>query len=148
MILVRSTIDETVLNGLDPEQRHRGEGEGDDASSMYPIWSMTFRRSNTITGDAFNSPYLLDLRPYSEFNQEAGVNKLLNLRIGSDRGPHIAFVVPGDVHATDAENPDDEDDFAWRQTQFLRLSGWVSLESRLSVSLCKECVFEFSDSQS
>lgn len=75
------------------------------------------------------------------------MNKLLSLRIDSEHGPHIAFVVPGDVHAVDVESPDDEDDFAWRQTQFLRLSGWVSLESRLSVSLCKMDVFDLSDSQ-
>lgn len=88
---------------------------------------------NDHTGDAFNSPYLLDLRPYSEFNNEAAKNKLLNLRIDHDNGPQIVFVVPGDVHAIDESNPDDEDGFAWRQSQFLRLSGWINLESSLSV---------------
>lgn len=76
---------------------------------------------------------MLDLRPYPEFNYEAAKNKLLSLKIDSEHGPRIAFVVPGDVYATDAEHPDEEDDFAWRQAQFMQLSGWVSLESRLSV---------------
>jgi DNA mismatch repair protein MSH5 len=75
---------------------------------------------------------VLDVRPASEFYYEAGKSKLVNLKFEDDDGPQISFIVPGDVVA--AENYDDGENVAGRQGQLLRLSGWIDIESRATVS--------------
>jgi len=73
---------------------------------------------------------LLEIRPSSEFHYEAAKGKLANLRLGKDDGPHITFVVPGDV----VEDFGDGQNATSQQGQLLRLAGWVDMESRLTVS--------------
>ena len=73
------------------------------------------------------------MRPSPEFNYESGKNKLVNLRIGSDVGPRVNFVTPGDADAYDEYNDGTGGGFAGRQGQLLRLSGWIDVESRLTV---------------
>lgn len=77
-------------------------------------------------------PFVLDVRPPSEFSYEVAKSKLTNLKFGQDDDARFAFVVPGDTIA--AEGYEDEDSVIGRHGQLLRLAGWVDLESRLTVS--------------
>lgn len=83
--------------------------------------------------DQFRLPYNLEVRPSSEFSYEAAKNKLVNLKIGSETGPQVTFVVPGDVLAAD-EHDGDGGESSGRQGRLLRLSCWIDVESRLTVS--------------
>lgn len=74
--------------------------------------------------DCTHLPYLFESRPSAEFAYEQGKNKLVNLNIGQRGGPEVAFVVPGDHISTEQDT---------RQGQLLRLSGWINIESRLTV---------------
>ena len=73
------------------------------------------------------------MRPSPEFGYESGKNKLINLRIGSDVGPRVTFITPDDVDAYNDYGGGGEADFVGRQGQLLRLSGWIDVESRLTV---------------
>ncbi|KAF1982980.1 hypothetical protein K402DRAFT_339387 [Aulographum hederae CBS 113979] len=111
IVLVSTRADDTLIDRLDPEARSRGSVED---------------------SDQFSLPFLLEVRPSSEFSYEAAKSRLVNLHMGADDGPHVAFAVPGDVLGTDVHF-DEEGGFARRQGQFLRLSGWIDIESRLTV---------------
>lgn len=91
------------------------------------------RANSRPLDDRFNLPYLLDVRPSGEFVYESAKNKLLNLKIGCEDGPQITYVTPGDVLPTEGYEADG-DGFAGRQGQLLRLSGWIDVESRLTVN--------------
>jgi len=86
-----------------------------------------------LKDDRFGLPYILDVRPSPEFNYEAAKNKLVNLRIGSDAGPQVTFVTPGDAVAHDGYNDGIDGDVAGRQGKLLRLSGWIDVDSRVTV---------------
>lgn len=73
------------------------------------------------------------MRPSPEFSYESGKNKLINLRIGSDNGPHVTFITPGDADSYDDYGDGSGAGFVGRQGQLLRLSGWIDVESRLTV---------------
>ena len=83
--------------------------------------------------DQFRLPYLMDIRPSSEFSYEGGKSKLVNLNIGSDDGPRLDLVVPGDVHANDGFRDIDDEDNSGTQSRLLRLSGWIDMNSRITV---------------
>ncbi|KAI9699119.1 MAG: MutS protein msh5 [Candelina mexicana] len=113
VILLSTRVDESVDEHLDPERRNR---------------------NSLVDGNQpLNMPYILEVRPSPEFNYEAAKNKLVNLRIGSDTGPHITFATPGDIAMGGGYAGDDEVGFAGRQGKLLRLSGWIDVESRLTV---------------
>lgn len=57
----------------------------------------------------------------------------MNLRIGSDVGPRVTFVTPGDAIAHGGFDEDIEDDLVGRQGKLLRLSGWIDVDSRVTV---------------
>jgi hypothetical protein len=82
----------------------------------------------------FRLPYLLEVRPSSEFAYESAKNKLVSLKLGSDTGPQVTFVVPGDVVAFD-----DADDigFEGRHCHLLRLAAWIDVESKITVCLAE-----------
>ncbi|KAF2182192.1 hypothetical protein K469DRAFT_636979 [Zopfia rhizophila CBS 207.26] len=111
VILVSAKIDDAVIDKLDPEARSRGSRGG--------------------SNDQFRLPFLLEVRPSSEFNYEAAKSKLVNLKLEEDDGPQVTFIVPGDI--VTAEGLDDGGGFAGQQGQLLRLSGWVDIESRVTV---------------
>ncbi|ORY09079.1 mismatch repair protein 5 [Clohesyomyces aquaticus] len=111
VVLLSTKIDDEVIEKLDPENKSRGSGDG--------------------SIDQFRLPFLLEVRPHFEFAYEAAKSKLAQLRIGEDDGPQVTFVVPGDVVA--ANWAYDNGDAAGRQDQLLRLSGWVDMESQLTV---------------
>lgn len=55
----------------------------------------------------------------------------MNLRLGHQDGTQVTFVVPGNLVATDGY--DDGDGYKGRNEQLLKLSGWIDVESRLTV---------------
>ena len=75
---------------------------------------------------------MLEVRPNADFSYEAAKGKLVNLRLGEDDGPQVTFVVPGDVVAGD--DYDHGENVPGNQGRLLRLSGWVDMESRVTVS--------------
>ncbi|KAI9839819.1 MAG: hypothetical protein M1819_000009 [Sarea resinae] len=80
--------------------------------------------------DRFGLPYLLQIRPSSEFNYEAAKSKLISINFNAEP-PEIAFITPGDnVHSLDHDDVGEESGV--RQGKFLRLSGLIDLESRIS----------------
>jgi len=87
-----------------------------------------------IAGDPFDLPYALELRPKSEFGYEAAKTKLASLRVGEADGPRVSFVIPGDIHAYDDYEEYDVGGNPGVQAQLLRFSGWVSMDSWLTVS--------------
>ncbi|KAH7130599.1 muts domain V-domain-containing protein [Dendryphion nanum] len=111
VVLVSNRIDDAVLDRFDPEaKRHRSE---------------------TKSNDQFQLPFLLEVRPSTEFRYEAAKLRLVNLRLADDDGPRLNFVVPGDV--VPAENYGDDDNMTSRQGHLLRLAGWIDVDSRLTV---------------
>ncbi|KAL9092316.1 MAG: hypothetical protein Q9165_004490 [Trypethelium subeluteriae] len=93
-----------------------------------------------FVGDQFRLPYLFDIRPSGEFSYEGGKDKLLTLNLGTDGGPEVNFVVPGDVQASDRYLDREDDNWAGRQGRMLRLSAWIDVESPLTV--CAMVEFE------
>ncbi|KAI9727494.1 MAG: MutS protein msh5 [Chrysothrix sp. TS-e1954] len=115
VILISSRADEAVLNSLDPEARTRGSSVGDSS-------------------DPFSLPYVLESRPGNEFAYEASKSKLANLRLGEQNGTQVSFVLPGHVGTGLRQSSDfDDGDISQQQTQLMRLAGWVSVESRVTV---------------
>lgn len=108
VVLVSTRTDEVVLENLDPGGRNEGSETG-----------------------TLQLPYLLDQRPANEFSFESAKSKMAGLRLQQEGGPHISFVVPGDVVAADGYL--DSEESPGRQEQLLRLAGWVDMESRLTV---------------
>ncbi|KAF2706863.1 hypothetical protein K504DRAFT_412485 [Pleomassaria siparia CBS 279.74] len=105
-ILLSNRIDDAVMEKLDPEAR---EGELDSGHD--------------------HLPFLLQVRPSSDFYYEAAKNRLANLKLGDDNGPRVTFVVPGDV----VGDFDGGEAATSCQGQLLRLAGWIDTESRLTV---------------
>ena len=121
-ILVPYRLDETILDRIDPDYRSR-------------------EISTDGRSEVFNLPYQLDLRPSAEFNHESAKHKLVNLKIGQENGPRVAYVVPGDV--LPADNADIPEEAAMtQQGQLLRLASWIDLESRITVG-CAGAVLAF-----
>lgn len=83
--------------------------------------------------DRTRLPYLLECRPSGDFGYQSARDKLVDLQIGQRDGPAVTYVVPGDVLARDDQYLADDDGSAGQQAQLLRLSGWINMESRLSV---------------
>jgi DNA mismatch repair protein MSH5 len=88
-------------------------------------------RSASSDNDQFRLPFLLDIRPPSEFYYEAAKNKLTTLSLGGDDSTQMKLSVPGD-HLGHGHT-DDGGTFR-QQGQMLRLAGWIDMESRITVS--------------
>lgn len=122
VILVSTKCSDEMIDRLDPELR------GSEAASI------------DGRNDQTRLPYLLECRPHSEFGYESARTKLVNLRIGQDHGPTVTYTIPGDLVTDDGGY--DDDGFAGRQAQFLRLAGWINMESRLTVG-CTGAVLSY-----
>lgn len=105
VILVSTKIDDRVIDCLDPDAK-----SGDN--------------------DQFRLPFLLEVRPPSEFNYNSAKNKLASLHLGKDDGTHIEFNVPGELATVGHQGKDQS---AGQQGQLLRLAGWIDLESHSTV---------------
>jgi DNA mismatch repair protein MSH5 len=117
IILVSTKVDDSVIDRFDPESKSGDLLSGDN--------------------DQFRLPFVLEVRPPSEFYYDAAKSKLVNLHLGEEDGTYISFNVPGElaanVHLSD-------DNVAGQQGQLLRLSGWIDIESRVTVSLSIDSV--------
>ena len=96
----------------------------------------------SVDGRSERLPYLLEFRPNSEFGYDTARNKLVNLRIGQPGGPNVTFIVPGDVVTHEDDMVGGDMGFTGRQGQLLRLSGWINMESRLTVG-CAGAVLSY-----
>ncbi|KAJ5058840.1 muts domain V-domain-containing protein [Bipolaris maydis] len=105
VILVSTKIDDKVIDCFDPDAK-----SGDN--------------------DQFRLPFLLEIRPPSEFNYDCAKNKLANLRLGEDDDTHIEFNIPGELATVGHPGKGQS---AGQQGQLLRLAGWIDLESRSTV---------------
>ena len=96
----------------------------------------------SVDGRSERLPYLLEFRANSEFGYDSARNKLVNLRIGQPGGPNVTFIVPGDVVTYEDVMVGGDMGFTGRQGQLLRLSGWINMESRLTVG-CAGAVLSY-----
>ncbi|KAF2722777.1 hypothetical protein K431DRAFT_221307 [Polychaeton citri CBS 116435] len=115
VVLISTKCNDEVINRLDPENR--------DAR-------VSLDGRNT---DQTRLPYLLECRSHAEFKYEYARNKLVDLHIGQRHGPRVTFVVPGDVVPDEDGLADIDSRLGGRQGQFLRLAGWINIESRTTV---------------
>lgn len=94
------------------------------------------RRAATLSVDGRDTthlPYPLEYRPSADFAYEPARNKLVTLRIGQDDGPRVSFTIPGDVVSGEDQQSGGDTGSLGRQGQLLRLSGWINVESRVTV---------------
>jgi DNA mismatch repair protein MSH5 len=125
VIIISTRCNEELINKLDPEM----------ANSRDPV-------AGEKNADTTCLPYLLECRPNAEFGYDTSRKKLVNLRVGQPDGPRVTFVVPGDVLPRAASRTVDDFEQSDRQGQLLRLSGWINLESRLTVG-CAGAVLSY-----
>ena len=110
VILTSTKIDERVIDRFDPQAKSND--------------------SVTSDNDQFRLPYLLEVRPPSEFYYDAAKGKLVNLRLGDENGTRVNFNIPGELAAVDHLN---EESTVGQQGKLLRLAGWINMESRVTV---------------
>lgn len=123
-------MDEGLDAHLDPDGTRGGSVAEDSKVSLgaHLAWI-----DLGLTDDQFGLPYMLDVRPSPEFNYEAAKNKLVNLRIGSDTGPKVTFVTPGDAIEHEGCDGGVDAHTTGKQGKLLRLSGWIDIDSRITV---------------
>ncbi|WPG99670.1 Hypothetical protein R9X50_00248900 [Acrodontium crateriforme] len=121
VLLVSIKCPEELIDCLDPDMRSGSKRTDHDQTRL---------------------PYLLECRPVAEFRYEFAREKLLQLQLGQSGGPRVTFVVPGDVIAEDVDHHADQHELNSRQSQLLRLSGWINLDSRLTVG-CAGAVISY-----
>lgn len=83
---------------------------------------------------AYGMPALCSPRPVSEFSYDSAKSRLVNLRLGHEDGPRITFITPGDLTAgNDEDYVVGDAAVESSQGQFLRLAGWINVDSRVTV---------------
>jgi DNA mismatch repair protein MSH5 len=75
----------------------------------------------------------VDYRPNSEFNYEGAKDKLANLQSILVGGEGVRFLIPGDSLTYDDDQEHDELGSTSHQGKLLRISGWINLDSRVSL---------------
>jgi DNA mismatch repair protein MSH5 len=75
----------------------------------------------------------VDYRPNPEFSYEEAKNKLVNLQSILIGGEGVRFLIPGGSLTYDDDQGHDEFDSTSRQGKLLRISGWINLDSRVSL---------------
>ncbi|KAF1817124.1 hypothetical protein P152DRAFT_486517 [Eremomyces bilateralis CBS 781.70] len=113
VILISGRADDALADKLDTKYNEAATVENDN--------------------DVFRMPYALDIRPSSEFGYESAKSKLLGLKIGCFDGPHVSFIVPGDVVRDDSLELEDSDGYSGRPGLLLQLAGWIDLNSQITV---------------
>ncbi|KAL5397216.1 hypothetical protein PMIN02_002488 [Paraphaeosphaeria minitans] len=83
-----------------------------------------------LAEDRFSLPFLLEVRPPSEFSFDAAKGKLATLRFEDDAVPQMNFIVPGDLNLLRDESLENA---PGQQGRLLRLAGLVDMDSRLTV---------------
>jgi DNA mismatch repair protein MSH5 len=87
-------------------------------------------------------PYRVDYRPNQEFSYEGAKNKLANLQPIPVGGEEVRFLIPGDPFTYDDGQGHDKFGSTDRQGKLLRISGWINLDSRVSLG-CVGAVLTF-----
>ncbi|MCJ1281630.1 MutS protein msh5 [Xylographa opegraphella] len=113
IVLISVRIDERVHDLLDPEH--------------------TIGTSNHLEEHQFSLPYIVDLRPSTEFQYEAGKRKLVEFQSAREDHSNASLLVPGDDGAFMGHGEAYAAGYTNRQGKLLRLSGRLDLESQLSV---------------
>ena len=84
-------------------------------------------------GDHFPLPYRVDYRPNLEFSYEGAKNKLVNLQSIPIGEEGVRFLIPGDSSTYGDDQGHDELGLTSRQGKLIRISGWINLDSRVSL---------------
>ena len=140
VVLISARIDERVHDLLDPEHTNSSsvhlEGNLNHKASVWRAYSRYY------TEHQFSLPYILDLRPSTEFQYEAGKRKLVEVQSGKDNNPSASFLIPGDDGLSAGYGKANEVGYTNHQGRLLRLSGRLDLESQLSVG-CAGAVISY-----
>ena len=107
-------VDDSIINCFDPDA-NTGGTVGED-------------------NDPFRLPYILDVRPPTEFDYNTAKTKLVGLQLEEDNSEHVIFNVPGELLQVGGS----VEDGAGHQGQLLRLAGRIDVESRTTV--CAEAI--------
>jgi DNA mismatch repair protein MSH5 len=83
--------------------------------------------------DRFPLPYRVDCRPNLEFSYEGAKNRLVNLQSIPIGEEGVRFLIPGDSPTYDDGQGHDEVGSTSRQGKLIRISGWINLDSRVSL---------------
>jgi DNA mismatch repair protein MSH5 len=89
--------------------------------------------TSRIADDPLPLPYRLDHRPNPEFSYEGAENKLVNLQSFLAGGEVVKFLTPGESLTYDDGQEHDEFGSTSRQGKLLRISGWINLDSKVSI---------------
>jgi DNA mismatch repair protein MSH5 len=109
VVLVSVRIDDAVINCFDPEARSSESVSGDN--------------------DQFRLPFLLEMRPPSEFSYDSAKIKLVSLPLDEDNGSSVRFHIPGEL----IQVGESVEDGTGQQGRLLRLAGRVDIDSRTTV---------------
>ncbi|PSN73019.1 hypothetical protein BS50DRAFT_653326 [Corynespora cassiicola Philippines] len=120
IVLVSTKVDDAVIEKLDPDRSVSSES----GQSEYQ----------------FRLPFVLEIRPTSEYSYDGAKGKLANLRLDEVDGTQTTLVNPGDV--VPVEDFDGNEDAGSRQGRLLRLAGRIDLDSRLTVG-CAGALLSF-----
>ena len=110
VILVSTNVDDSVIDRFDPEARSNASVSGDN--------------------DQFRLPFVLEVRPPSEFAYDAAKSKLSSLKLDDEGRSRVVFNVPGELAGIDHVG---DEGGAGQQGRLLGLAGWINLESRTTV---------------
>ncbi|KAI5853195.1 DNA mismatch repair protein MutS, partial [Morchella snyderi] len=118
--------EEGVIMAVD----HRGRKIGCAFYSMAEqrlslMEDIDFPTSDCLDAYEFATPYHISIRPTAEFSYDTARSKLISIRIGESNGPSITIQTPGDLHDISAGSR--------RRGNLLRLSGWINVESKVTV---------------
>lgn len=109
VVLVSTKVDDAVINCFDPEVRNGESVSGDN--------------------DQFRLPFLLEVRPPSEFNYDTAKPKLMGLWLKEETDGRVIFNIPGELFQVG----ESVEGGAGQQGQLLRLAGRIDIESRTTV---------------
>jgi DNA mismatch repair protein MSH5 len=111
----------------------------DEGRAAIPLLAqLTFATAD----DRLPLPYRLDYRPNLEFSYEGAKNKLGNLQSIFAGREGVKFLIPGEPLTYDDGQEHDDFESTSRQGKLLRISGWINLESKVSVG-CVGAVLTF-----
>ena len=128
IVIISTKMDDLVYHGLDPE----GRGDASDSGGSKSMQkSIRIRAFLTMADDQFRLPFLLEVRPPSEFSYRTAKGTLAGLRLGGEHAFRRNFIVPADVVL--AEPAYAEEVIPGKQGRMLHLSGLIDMESPLTV---------------
>ena len=125
VILLSTRVDESVDEQLDPHYRNRET----TINGMLQVSGASTVLMAAL--DQFTLPYIIELRPISEFSYEGGKSRLMDLDLRSEN--QMRFIVPGDDDRYLRDVSRVKPGFTSQQEAFLRMSTKIDFENRISV---------------